>query len=271
MQLNMNNANLNIYYSNDVLTNETTTDLNNDGDTDDLNVPVRTKQTMTFPLTSVLRNSVYERDYSTATDSNIENLLNSPNITQGEQNLFIQGDAGSMIVIDAFQGIDLNQIRENNWLINEANIVLNINQNLSEDKVPLRLLLCKLDENPVDNIYENTQVLDILTEGEAVFDGNLQTETADDDEVINIKYRFRITDYISEVFKNEDAIFPNKFAVKIFHTTDTPDLGNPADTIVRNFSFDPKGVTLYGNRFQPTETNYDKRVKLEIFYSELNN
>ncbi len=272
MQTNFSGANMTIYYSNDVLKNETDTDLNGDGDTDDTNVPVRTKQEMVFSLNGVIRNSVYERDYSTAT-TDIQSVLNAPNTTQGEQNLFIQGNAGSMVVVDAFQGVDLAQMRQNNWLINEANIVLNINQDLSESKVPTRLFLCKLDENPVNGVYENTQILDIITEGEAIYDGNLQTETTgsgDDAVTTNIKYRFRITDYLSEVLKKDDAISPSKFAIKTFNTTDIPDATNPDDTIVRNFSFDPRGVTIYGNRYQSTDADYDKRVKLEIFYSELN-
>ncbi len=272
-QLSFSGANMTIYYSNDILRDETDTDLNDDGDTDDTDVPIRTKQKMTFPLIGVLRNSVYERDYNTAIETNIQSALNTPNTVQGEQDLFIQGNAGSMVIVDAFQGMDLTQIRENNWLINEASIELNINQDLSEEKVPTRLFLCKLDENPINGVYENKQILDIITEGEAVYDGNLQievTETGDDVIIRNIKYRFRITDYLSEVLKKDNPISPSKFAIKAFNTTDIPDTANPEDTIVRNFSFEPKGVTIYGNRYQSTDADYDKRVKLEIFYSELN-
>jgi len=271
MPLDFSKGKITLYYTNDVLTDETDVDLNGDGDTDDTQVPVRTKQTMVFPISGI-KTSVYKRDYNTAT-SDILNLLNNPNTTQGEQKLYIHGNAGTMTIMDAFSQMDLTAVRNNNWLINEANIVLNVNQDLSGTDVPDRLFLCKLDENPVNGIYENTQILDILTEGEQIVDGNLQTEeegTGDDITTKPVKYRFRITDYMSEVLKKEDPKSPSRFAIKVFHQTDLP---NPAilnDTIVRNFSWDQRGVVLFGNNYQETDTDFDKRVKLEIFYSKLN-
>jgi hypothetical protein len=271
MPLEFSKGKITIYYTNDVLTDETTTDLNGDGDTDDTQIPVRTKQTMSFPVNGI-KADVYKRDYNTAT-SDIVNLLNNPNMTQGEKELFIHGNAGTMTIMDAFSNMDLAAVRNNNWLINEANIVLNVNQDLSDTDVPGRLFLCKLDETPENGIYHNTQILDILTEGEQIVDGNLQTEkegTGDNEITKPVKYRFRITDYISEVLKKENPKSPSRFAIKVFHSTDLP---NPAildDTIVKNFSWDQRGVVLYGNNYQTSDADYDKRVKLEIFYSKLN-
>ncbi len=272
MPLEFSKGKIIIYYTNDVLTDETTEDLNGDGDTDDTQVPVRTKQTMVFPLSGI-KASVYKRDYNTAT-SDILNLLNTPNTTQGEQKLFLHGNAGTMTIMDAFNNMDLTAIRNENRLITEASITLNVNQDVSGDDVPERLFLCKLDENPVNGIYENTQILDVLTEGEAVFDGNLQTETegtGDNTTTKPVKYRFRITDYMSEVLKKENPKTPSRFAIKVFHPTDLPDPQAQNDTIVKNFSWDQRGVVIYGNNYQPADADYDKRVKLEIYYSELNN
>lgn len=272
MPLEFSKGKITLYYTNDVLTDETTVDLNGDGDTDDTQVPVRTKQTMAFPLSGVIAD-VYKRDYTTAT-SDILNLLSNPNTTQGEQKLYLHGNAGTMTIMDAFSNMDLTAIRNENRLITEANIVLNVNQDLSGTDVPDRLFLCKLDENPVNGIYENTQILDVLTEGEAVFDGNLQTVTegSGDNTTTNpVKYRFRITDYMSEVLKKENPKAPSRFAIKVFHSTDLPNAQIPNDTIVKNYSWDQRGVVLYGNNYQPADADYDKRAKLEIYYSKLNN
>ncbi len=272
MPLDFTKGKITLYYSNDELTDETTEDLNGDGDTDDAQVPVRTKHSMVFDLGGV-RTSVYRRDYSTAT-SDIQTVLNNPNTTQGEEKLYIHGNTGSITILDAFNNMDLTAIRNNNWLITEANIVLNVNQDLSSDDVPERLYLCKLDENPEDGVYKNTQILDIITQGEVVLDGNLQTETettGDDTTTKPVKYRFRITDYVSEVLKKENPLTPSKFAIKVFHTTDLPDVTIPDDTIVSDKSWNQKGVVLYGNRYQAADADYNKRVKLEIFYSKLNN
>jgi len=272
MPLEFSKGKITLYYTNDVLTDETTEDLNGDGDTDDTQVPVRTKQAMAFPLSGVIAD-VYKRDYTTAT-SDILNLLSNPNTTQGEQKLYLHGNAGTMTIMDAFSNMDLTAIRNENRLITEANIVLNVNQDLSGTDVPDRLFLCKLDENPVNGINENTQILDVLTEGEAVFDGNLQTETEDSGDnttTIPVKYRFRITDYMSEVLKKENPKAPSRFAIKVFHSTDLPNAQIPNDTIVKNYSWDPRGVVIYGNNYQTSDADYDKRAKLEIYYSKLNN
>jgi hypothetical protein len=271
MPLNFSSGNITLYYTNDVLTDESTEDLNGDGDTDDTQVPVRTKQKMIFPISGIIAD-VYKRDYTTAI-SDIQSLLNNPNIIQGEEKLYIHGNAGSMTIMDVFANMDLADIRNNNWLITEANIVLNVNQDLSDDDVPSRLFLCKLDETPQNGVYKNTQILDVLTEGEAILDGYLQTEkitSGDDTTTKPVKYRFRITDYMSEVLKKEDPKSPSRFAIKVFHQSDLPVNTIPNDTIVRDYSWDQKGVIIYGNRYQSTDADYDKRVKLEIFYSKLN-
>lgn len=267
LMLNFNTANLTIYYSNDVLTNETTTtgDLNGNGTSNDENVPVRTKQTLIFGFAGVRTNS-FERNYS---GSLAEAALD--NINENKK-LYIQGAQGSIVSLDAFANMDLNAIREENWLINEANLVLNIDQNLSSEEVPTRLFLYKLDDNN-NAINEDAQILDILTEGENAFDGNLQNEDNDDNEETTenpLKYRFRITDYISEILKNEDPTQPVKFGIKAFHTSDLPNRQIPGDTIVREFSFDPRGVVIYGNDYIPSDSDYNKRLKLEIFYTKLN-
>ncbi len=274
LPLDLNKANIIIYFSSDVLTDEDYEDLNGDGDTNDLQIPVRTKQQISFPLANTLKASVYKRDYSTAT-SDIQNLLDNPNTIDGESKLYLQGNAGNMIIMDAFQNIDLDQFRNSNQLIVEANLNFYVNTDVTSNNVPDRIFLCKLDENPVNGVYENTQVLDILTEGEVVYDGNLEAEIINEDttdeEIIPIKYQFRITDYMSEVLKKEDPENPSRFAIKVFHSTDLPNTADVSDTIVRNYSWDQKGVVLFGNNIQSTDVNYDKRIKLDIFYSELNN
>lgn len=266
MLLNFVGTTLNIYYTNDVLTDETDTDLNNDGDTDDTDVPVRTKQTMSFGFNGV-RTNPFSKVYS---GSPAENALD--NINENKK-LYIQGAQGSLVSLDAFNNVDLATIRAENWLINEANIVFYIDQDVSGDVVPPRLFLYKLDDND-DETNDNTQILDILTEGEAIYDGNLQKDDDDgnDDTTESpLKYRFRITDYLSEVLKKEDATEPVKFGIKAFHATDLPNEQNPDDIIVRDFSWDPRGVVLYGNDYLESDPDYDKRLKLEIFYTKLNN
>ncbi len=247
MALAMTDANLRIYYTNTILTDEVEgIDLNGDGDTVDTDVPVRTKQTMIFPIAG-LRANQYTRDYSTST-ALINNRFINPDSINGEDKLYIQGASGSMGIVELLLNEDdLNEMRSNNWLINEANLTFYLDD-LEQTNVPDQLLLYNYDHN--------SQILDVITEAQVSgIGGTLER----DEDNKPIKYKFRITDYISEFLKSDDEK-PVKFGLKVFHSTDVPIA--IADTIVDDFSWIAKGVVLNGNTFVG-----DKKLKLEIFYT----
>ena len=248
MTLAMSDANITVYYSDLVLTDETETDLNGDGDTNDLNVPVYGKQSKVYALSN-LRTNAYNRNYS---GSLVNDLVLNPNTTDGEEKLYIQGAAGTMSVVELFRGIDLDEIRNKNWLINEANLTLYLDES-SSTNVPDRLFLYRYDQN--------SQLRDAFTEAQVNgIDGFLDR----DDDNNPIKYEFTITDYISEVLKSEDPLSIERLAIKVFHSTDAPNFSAAADTIVRDFSWIAKGVVLKGNKLPITDA---ERFKLEIYYT----
>jgi len=250
MALQMSNASVSIYYTNTVLTDETDTDLNGDLDTDDDDVPVRTKQTMIFPI-SGLRANQYNRDYSQAS---VNDRFVSPDLINGEDKLYIQGAAGSMGIVDLLiSEDDLNKMRDENWLINEANITMYLDDSFDQEKVPDQLLLYNYDYN--------SQVLDAITESQIAGIGGFLERDEDNKP---IKYKFRITDYISEFLKSDD-LKPVRFGLKVFHLTDIP--LTTTDTIVDDFSWIAKRVVLKGNDLLDTDIDYDERLKLEIFYT----
>ncbi|MDY7396826.1 DUF4270 domain-containing protein [Aureibaculum sp. 2210JD6-5] len=266
MTLPMNNATMTFYYSNIVLTDESTTtgDLNGDGDTDDEDVPVKTKQTASFPL-SGLKTGTYERDYTKAQpDSDINTKLTSPDKENGEDKLYIQGAAGSITIIDILKGMTqekLDQIRSENWLINDASLTLYV-ENENDTIIPHKL--------HIYNYEENTQILDASTEPQTLqFNGALQ-KTEDNKP---LKYKFTITDYISEVLKSDNPLNLQKLAIKVFHPTDLPNIpqnGPITDIIMRDFSWNAKGVVLKGNNYESSSDGYAQRLKLEIFYTTNN-
>jgi hypothetical protein len=249
MTLPMTNASISIYYTHDILTDENGTDLNGDGDTVDLQVPVRTKQTKSFPL-SGKKTSQYIRDYS---NSQIESRILNPDMNNGDGKLFIQGAAGSNAIIELFKGISadqLNEIRSKNWLINEARLTLYLDES-SSNNVPEQLYLY--------NYNYNSQILDVLTEG--IQNGIGGILKRDDDNNPDY-YKFNITDYISEVLKINDSKTPSLLALKVFHSSDIPLA--VSDTILKDYSWIAKGVVLKGNNLPLTD---EKRLKLEIFYT----
>ena len=255
MTLAMSDASIIIYYTNTITANEadSNTDLNGDGDTVDEDVPVRTKQLMSFPFGG-LRASEYRRDYTT---SNVQDRVVTPDSINGEKKIYIQGAAGTMAVLEMFRGIDLNAIRNENWLINEANLTLYLDQEVANNtNVPEQLFLYRYKEN--------SQILDAFTEAQVNGIGGF-LERDEDNKPIN--YKFRVTDYISQVLKKEEPFGIEKFGLKVFHSTDAPNFLVTTDTIVKDYSWIAKGVVLRGNDLLEIDENYDERLKLEIFYT----
>ncbi len=249
MTMALTDAAITIYYTNTILTDETDTDLNGDGDTNDVDVPIRTKRNKNFTLFST-RSGQYVRDYSGA---EINDYLVNPDKINGEDKLFVQGAAGSISVLELFKGINLDEIRDQNWLINEANIVLYIDNEMAQNTLPEQLYLYKVDQN--------SQILDVFTETQT---GSINGFLVRDEDNNPIKYKFSITDYISEVLKYE-SLDKARLGIKVYHTTDLPIALE--DTIVKDFSWKAKGVVLKGNNRDLTD---NEKLKLEIFYTVIN-
>ncbi|MDC9721929.1 MAG: DUF4270 domain-containing protein [Urechidicola sp.] len=212
----------------------------------------RTKQTATFLFGSVTNNK-YTRDYS---GSIAEPIINNPDEVFGDDQLFVQGAAGSIALLDLFTEDNLAELRSNNWLINDANLIFYIDQTADLSIVPDRLLLYNYDDG--------NHLTDFLFEGFSSFGGGIEYDD-DEDNPTPILYKINITDYVSKILAFEDAIEPSKLALKVFNNSDFPlDL---ADFEVDDYSWNPKGIILHGNN----TTDIEKRVKLEITYTEINN
>jgi hypothetical protein len=236
ISLNLANSALTIYYSDDEDEGETV-DLN--GNNVEGEQGVRVKHEYIFPFGAVKSNFL-DRDYTNSQQS-------------GSNRLYVQGAAGSMATISILGAEDLDALRQKNWLINDASLTLYVDQNASSNIAPERLLLYNYDDH--------LQLKDMITEGKSFFDGNLVL----DENGNPYKYVFKITDYISDVFNATNTAPVYKLGLKVFNSTDEP--ANFLDTKIKDYSWTPKGVVLYGNdpSFQ------DKRATLKISYSELNN
>ena len=248
MSLQTSNIAFNIYYTNEILTSENGIDLNGDGDTTDENVPVKTKQTLSMSLLGIITGN-YARNYS---GSAIESYLNTPNIINGEEKLFIQGSAGSNAEIDI--QIDLDEIRAKNWLINGAILDLYVEDDEDNRIVPEQLYLFNADYNSL--------LIDIISEGTVNGIGGFLVR--DEDTGNPLRYRFSITDYMSELLKSNSTGELSKLGLKVYHPIEAP--VSALDTLVKDYSWRSKGVVLKGNKLIDEE-----RLKLTIYYTEENN
>lgn len=235
VSLSTSGSKMTIYYSKDE-DEPTDEDLNNNGINGETGV--RTKHSFDFVFGNI-KSNVLERDYTNSKQS-------------GENRLYIQGAAGSLATVDLFVNDDLNELRSKNWLITEANLIFYVDQNASSNIAPERIFLY--------NFEENLQILDVFSEGIDEMGGFLEY----DDEGKPYRYVVKITDYISELLKSDEPVNLVKLGIKVFNPSDAPT--TLSDTKVRELSWNPKGVVLYNNN----PIAGDKRLKLQIFYSELN-
>lgn len=230
MSLNFTISDMTIYYTNTV---------------DD----ERKKQSARFGYTGVT-NNIYDRDY---TDSNAKVFLDNPNIIDGDTRLYLNGAAGSFALIDLFTDENIADLRSNNWLINEANIIFYIdNESADESTIPEQIFLY--------NYEDETQISDVLIDGLISFGGQLER----DDDGNPYRYKINITNYISRILSQDDPRELKQLAIKVFNISDTP--LQITDVIVQDYSWTPKGVVVHGNQSEDIE----KRIVLEIVYTERN-
>lgn len=192
-------------------------------------------KTNSFSLSGI-RNSVYKMTPAT--------------MSVPANNVILQGTAGSLAEVKILGGTQLQDLRSKNWLINDASLTLYVNKSVDTTKSPKYLFLNKQGANNQD-----IQVSDIITFGPNVFSGRLSLTDKKPE-----KYNFRITDYISKVISGKAKLAT--LELKVRNGTDSP--GNPNDTIVRNYNWNPRSIILHDH----AAANGVRRAQLKISYTE---
>lgn len=166
----------------------------------------------------------------------------------------IQGTAGSMAKINILNGTELQELRSENILINDASLIFNINTSRDTTKVPLRLLLFK------DTNTQNGEHIEDSYNEQFFFGGVL----GNDDQGKPKEYVIRITDYISNLLsgQNEENV---PLVLKVYNNgTDAAVINNFIQTNINTYNWNPRGVTLLNH----LPENGEQRAKLIISYSE---
>ena len=172
------------------------------------------------------------------------------------EEIIIQGTAGSEGEITLFDQSKIDELSANNWLINDATLTFYINQSSDITSVPERLYLYKNNKDLANPSF--SQIKDAITE--ASFGGILGNLETDSDGKVE-KYTFKITDYISDILSGETTYSPT-LKLKVYNPSDGPT--SSTDTIFRNYNWNPKAVTLFNN----SVGDLGKKAVLKISYSE---
>ncbi|MDG3582637.1 DUF4270 domain-containing protein [Galbibacter pacificus] len=195
-------------------------------------------------------------------------------------NLYVRGGSGTYVELDMLGGQDpdvaFQEAEENDWLINEANLVFYVDEeSLTEESkltLPKRLYLYDLSNERVlvdyNNVLDTNTGIDSTTK--TIFGGIL-----DADNEKGIQYKFRITEYINDIIRKDstntrlaltttNSILnsTNVSAYKVqdgsAETDEDLKIKIPQASIPNQY-----GTVLFGNN-----AGNDKKLQLEIFYTK---
>lgn len=207
----------------------------------------------------------------------LDNLLN-PDLVNGEETLYVRGGDGIVTVIQLF-GDDIDEngvadeleiLRDKSWLINEANLIFYVNQNIvtGGSAEPERLIIYDIKNSTFLIDYD----MDITSGEEPVNALNVhlgRLERGSDNK--GDYYKIRITNHISNLINKDSTNVPLGLIVSQnvlqFGFQDIENIQSPGIEKVPSSSVvSPQGTVLYGN----ASVNENKRIKLQIYYTETN-
>lgn len=185
--------------------------------------------------------------------------------------LYVKGGDGFATRIDVLSEQDIEQMRNENWLINDASMSFYIDQAaMAQTKEPLRLYLYDATNNrPLLDYY-----LDNTTMGNAKFNKYVHggiLETNQDGE--GVRYKLNVTQYLRSVVNNDSTRVSFGLAVteSISKITMARLKNNNAvlgEWINTSSVMNPLGTVLYAPTLPPGDANYAKRPKLEVYYTK---
>jgi len=167
----------------------------------------------------------------------------------------------------------INQIKQNDWIINEANLVFYVDRETVDASAvePPRLYLYNAETNLP--LYDISNEPSITNSGPNSlryypnYDGLLEKENN-----LGVKYTIRITEHINNIVVRDSAnaklgltLTPNinlSFAREAIGT-DMQGIDYPIGAAIT-----PLGTVLYGSNVDPA--NEAKKLKLEIYYTKAN-
>ena len=263
--LNYADASINIVYEYDRYNRNDTTDDTSDDTID------REEKTFKLNLTgnqiNILKQDPLSPEISKALNSNSEDL----------KRVYLKGGEGIMMEIDLFDdgtGNDiLGEIKSNGWLINEANLTMYIDKEAIDMSggiiEPSRLFLYDIESKaPVVDYFIDQSQGQKPKDQKAVHSGLIEI----DEDRKGIKYKIRISEHVKNIIRNDSL--NKKLALVV-----TSDITNAVNTELKNNDeleyipissvINPLGTILYGPN--PEAINHDKRFRLELFYTEINN
>ena len=198
--------------------------------------------------------------------------LSNPDTVNGDENLFLQGGQGSMGVLRLFDGPDsdndgvsdqLEELRSENLLINEATLRLYINEEIAPNAVNRsnRIFIYDLDNNRllIDYQIDPTASPNVPEQSRTLHLAPLAEDDA------GKFYRIRLTSHINDIINNDSTnvtlglnVSQNVENARLFDVRDSET--ERINGLIETSLTTPRGVVLHGTQ----SDNETKRLKLSI-------
>lgn len=210
-------------------------------------------------------------------------IINALDNDENASRIYVKGGPGTITEIRLF-GEDedsqvrgqnfIDEIKANNWIINEANLVFYVDEEafsgIDVDE-PVRLYLYNEETSqPIYNPFnENRTTDDRANESLRTYlgyDGILEKENDK-----GVKYTVRITDHINNIIirdsTNAKLALTTTSNINIVTVTEAMGAEGVVNMPIMS-TVNPLGTVLFGGQVE--DSNMDKRLKLEILYTEAN-
>jgi len=215
--------------------------------------------------------------------------LASANTTDGDSRLYVKGGQGSMVFLDILTPAEIQSLKSENAMINEANILFYVDRSAMavtgtsgrQAIEPMRVYL--YDVNNKRPLYDYST--DVTTNGvnakyNKFVHGGIAQVSADGRVV---QYKLRITNHINNIITKDstnvklalvvtediretgNAALKNPFIEQKYNPLSTDPATVNVKTVPVSSVVHPFGTILYGNNPAVPE---EKRARLEIFYTK---
>ncbi|MGA9638730.1 DUF4270 domain-containing protein [Flavobacterium sp.] len=208
----------------------------------------------------------------TDTKTGYANATSSANSTTGDSKLYVKGGEGSIAILDILGNGELESLKNKGWLINEANLIFHVDKTtFTGIYEPQRLYLYDLNNNrPIVDYYDSSTGT-TAKNGKTVYGGLLTKDASG-----NSYYKFRITNHVRNLIQKDSINIKLGLVVTEAITNSTSVKLKPG-SLITNITeapqasvMNPLGTILFGNNIPESDPNYDKRLKLEIYYTKPN-
>jgi hypothetical protein len=244
-------------------------------------VPVVPPATVSKTLTLNLRTNTINFFDNTFKDA-FNTAITSSSPISGDSRLHVKGGAGSMAFLDILSADDINRLREERVLINEANLTFYVDEAAVAGSdvatQPLRVYLYDATrKRPLVDYYADATSNTANPKYNKVVYGGIRESVRLANGETATRYRIRLTNHINNII-NKDSL---QVKLGLVVSDNINLIGNAqlkapvnagtsdVTTLPVSSVISPLGTVFYGTR-TGDDVPENKRLKLEIFYTKPN-